>query len=236
MKWGICLMLVEWSQDLNAFWLTIKLALVTVSILLLLAIPFGWWLSRYRGKAKPIIEAIIALPLVLPPTVLGFYLLIAFSPDTWFGQGYFWLTGKNLAFSFEGILIGSLIYSLPFVVQPIVAGFQQLPDDFDKMAASMGLPSVKRFVYLTLPLIKPSLISAATLGFAHTLGEFGLVLMIGGNIPEETQVLSIALFTHVEMLNYQQAHRLAGILLLFSFISLLLLYKFNRPQRLMEVK
>ncbi len=214
--------------DWGALWLTLKLGLYTVVILLLIAIPFSWWLSRYQGKFKPVIEAFITLPLVLPPTVLGFYLLLAFSPDTWFGAWYQSITGQQLAFSFEGILFASLIYSLPFVVQPILTSFNQLGNKYDSVAASLGIPKYKRFVYLILPMIKPALISAATLGFAHTLGEFGLVLMIGGNIPSETQVLSIALYNHVETMEYQQAHRLAGLLLLFSLISLTLLYKFNR--------
>ena len=214
--------------DWGALWLTLKLGLYTVVILLLIAIPFSWWLSRYQGKFKPVIEAFITLPLVLPPTVLGFYLLLAFSPDTWFGAWYQSITGQQLAFSFEGILFASLIYSLPFVVQPILTSFNQLGNKYDSVAASLGIPKYKRFVYLILPMIKPALISAATLGFAHTLGEFGLVLMIGGNIPGETQVLSIALYNHVETMEYQQAHRLAGLLLLFSLISLTLLYKFNR--------
>lgn len=216
--------LIDWG----ALWLTVKLGLFTVLILLFIAIPFSWWLSRYEGKAKPFIEATIALPLVLPPTVLGFYLLLAFSPDTWFGAWYQSLTGQQLAFSFEGILLASLIYSLPFVVQPILTSFNQLGAKYDSVAASLGVPATKRFLFLILPMIKPALISAATLGFAHTLGEFGLVLMIGGNIPGETQVLSIALYNQVETMDYEQAHRLAGVLLLFSFVSLTMLYKFNR--------
>ena len=214
--------------DWTALWLTVKLGLLTVLILLLIAIPLSWWLSRYQGRAKPFIEAIIALPLVLPPTVLGFYLLLAFSPDTWFGAWYQNLTGQQLAFSFEGILFASLIYSLPFVVQPILTAFNQLGVKYDNVAATLGVPAYKRFTFLILPMIKPALISAVTLGFAHTLGEFGLVLMIGGNIPGETQVLSIALYNQVETMNYEQAHRLAGVLLLFSFVSLTMLYKFNR--------
>ena len=221
-------MLTDMSSDLSAFWLTIKLAFITVCILLVFALPFSFWLSRYQGRLKPFIEATITLPLVLPPTVLGFYLLLAFSKESFFGRFWFDLTGQTLAFSFEGLVFASLIYSLPFVVQPLVAGFQQVSLSFEQTAASLGVPAKQRFFLLILPMIKPALITATTLGFAHTLGEFGLVLMIGGNIPEQTQVLSIALFNHVETLNYPQAHRLAGILLLFSFTSLLLLYKYNR--------
>lgn len=223
--------MTDFFSDWQALWLTLKLGLLTVLVLLAFAIPFSWWLSRYEGKAKPLLEAVIALPLVLPPTVLGFYLLLAFSPETWFGASWLKLTGQQLAFSFEGILIASIIYSLPFVIQPLVAGFTQLGLKYDEVGASLGIPPLKRFVFLILPMIKPALISAATLGFAHTLGEFGLVLMIGGNIPGETQVLSIALYNHVETLQYQQAHKLAAVLMVISFLSLTLLYKFNRVYR-----
>ncbi len=215
-------------MDWGVLWLTFELGALTVAILLPIAIALSWWLSHYQGRAKPVIEALIMLPLVLPPTVLGFYLLLVFSPNTWFGELYRHLFGRQLAFSFEGILLASLIYSLPFVVQPILTAFSQLGVKYDQVAASLGLPKHKRFFFLILPMIRPALISAATLGFAHTLGEFGLVLMIGGNIPEETRVLSIALYSHVETMDYQQAHVLAAILLLFSFVSLTLLYKFNR--------
>lgn len=219
---------MEWLSDAQALWLTIKLALLTVIILLILGVPLAWWMSRYQGRAKPLLEALIALPLVLPPTVLGFYLLVAFSPQSQLGQIWLAITGEQLAFSFNGILLGSLIYSLPFVVQPVLAAFSQLANQYDDVAASLGISPLKRFFYLSLPLIKPALISAATLGFAHTLGEFGLVLMIGGNIPGETQVLSIALYNHVEALDYGQANRLAAVLLAFSFVSLVMLYKFNK--------
>ncbi len=178
---------------------------------------------------KAIIESIVALPLVLPPTVVGFYMLIAFAPETWLGRGWFWLTGQQLAFSFAGILLASLIYSLPFVVQPLLANFVQLGTKYDQMAGGLGISPYKRLFLVSLPLAKPAIISAITLGFAHTLGEFGLVLMIGGNIPGETQVLSIALYNHVEAMEYQQAHNLAIILISISFLSLILLYRFNRP-------
>ena len=152
--------------------------------------------------------------------MLGFYLLIAFAPETWLGRGWFWLTGQQLAFSFSGILLASLIYSLPFVVQPLLANFTQLGTKYDQVAAGLGLSPFKRLLLVSLPLAKPAIISAATLGFAHTLGEFGLVLMIGGNIPGQTQVLSIALYNHVEAMEYQQAHVLAMTLILLSFVSL----------------
>lgn len=215
--------------DFTAFWLTIKLAGLTTLILLVVGAPFAWWLSRYRGKFKAVIEAVIALPLVLPPTVLGFYLLLAFAPDTWLGKSWLWATGSQLAFSFWGILFASLIYSLPFVVQPLLASFSQFGVKYDRVAAGLGIPPLKRLLLVSLPIAKPAIISAVTLGFAHTLGEFGLVLMIGGNIPGETQVLSIALYNHVEAIEYQQAHTLAGTLIALSFICLFLLYRFNRP-------
>jgi len=220
---------MDYSQDLIALWLTLKLASLTTLILLAIGLPLAWRLAQYQGSAKPIIEALIALPLVLPPTVLGFYLLIAFAPNTWFGQAWLWLTGSQLAFSFSSILLGSLLYSLPFVVQPLHTSFMQLNQHYHAVAASLGLSLNARVRFITLPLIKPALISAATLGFAHTLGEFGLVLMLGGNIPGQTQVLSIALYNHVEALEYSHAHQLAGLLLGLSFIGLVLLYKFNRP-------
>ena len=215
-------------DDVSALWLTIKLALLTTLILMILGLPLAWFLARYQGRLKPLLEAIVALPLVLPPTVLGFYLLLAFSPDTWFGAFWLSLTGEQLVFSFSGILLGSLIYSLPFVVQPLMAGFSSVARQYEFSAASLGVPPFKRFCHLVLPLIRPAMLSAATLGFAHTLGEFGLVLMIGGNIPGETQVLSIALYDHVEALDYASAHQLALVLVAFSLTSLTLLYKFNR--------
>ncbi|MGB1199601.1 MAG: molybdate ABC transporter permease subunit [Thalassotalea sp.] len=222
--------MVDWQSDAIALWLTVKLALFTVIILLIIGLPLAWWLSRYNGRGKSLIQALIAMPLVLPPTVLGFYLLIFLSPQSWFGGLWVTITGQQLVFSFSGILLGSLIYSLPFVVQPLYSGFCQLGQRYETVAASLGLTATKRLFYIVLPMIKPAIISAATLGFAHTLGEFGLVLMIGGNLPSETQVMSIALYNHVEALDYAKAHTLAFILLVSSFVSLILLYKFNRPQ------
>ncbi|WP_448210995.1 molybdate ABC transporter permease subunit [Colwellia sp. MEBiC06753] len=215
--------------EITALWLTLKLASLTTIILLIVGAPFAWWLARYQGKFKAVIETLVALPLVLPPTVLGFYLLIAFAPDTWLGNTWFWLSGNQLAFSFSGILFASLIYSLPFVIQPLLASFSQFGLQYDRIAAGLGLSPLKRLVLVSIPITKPAIISATTLGFAHTLGEFGLVLMIGGNIPGETQVLSIALYNHVEAMEYQQAHSLSAILIALSFVCLFLLYRFNQP-------
>ena len=215
----------------QAIGLTLKLAALTVIILLIIGLPFAWWLARYQGFLKPFIEALVALPLVLPPTVLGFYLLSAFSPNTFMGGLWISMAGDQFVFSFAGILVGSIIYSLPFVIQPLLVAFTQLANSALLSASTLGISPFKRFMYVILPMAKNSLITAVTLGFAHTLGEFGLVLMIGGNIPGETQVVSIALFNQVESLQYAQAHQLALILLVASLLSLSLLYKFNRQTR-----
>ncbi len=216
-------------QDLDAILLTLKLAAVTTVILMLLGTPLAWWLANTRSRVKPALEAVVALPLVLPPTVLGFYLLLAFAPDTALGQ--FWLatTGHALAFSFSALVIGSVLYSLPFVVQPLQAGFEQLPKSLLEAAATMGAGLKDQFVSIIMPMTRRSFLAAASLGFAHTVGEFGVVLMIGGNIPGETQVLSIALYDKVENLQYTEAHWLAGGLVMFSILLLAAIYSFNRP-------
>lgn len=223
-------------QDLDAILLTLKLATVTTVILLLLGSPLAWWLANTRNKVKPALEAIVALPLVLPPTVLGFYLLLAFAPNSAFGQ--FWLaaTGHSLAFSFSALVIGSVLYSLPFVVQPLQASFEQLPKSLLEAAATMGASLKDQFFSIIMPLSKRSFLTAASFGFAHTVGEFGVVLMIGGNIPGETQVLSIALYDKVENLQYSEAHWLAGGLVVFSLLLLATIYRFNRPVSIGSVK
>jgi len=221
-------MMASLYSGYGAILLTLKLALLTVLILMLIGLPFAWWLAKYKGPFKSFIEAMIALPLVLPPTVLGFYLLTAFSPQSWLGQLWIELIGEQFVFSFGGILVGSIIYSLPFVVQPMLAAFSQLASNTLLSASTLGISPFKAFLCVILPMSKASLLSAATLGFAHTLGEFGLILMIGGNIPGETQVVSIALFNHVESLQYDKAHALSLSLLLISMLSLTLLYRFNR--------
>ncbi|MGQ8364200.1 molybdate ABC transporter permease subunit [Glaciecola sp. 1036] len=214
--------------DLQALWLTFKLAALTVVILFLLGLPLAWKISRYRGRFKPFIEAMVSLPLILPPTVLGFYLLIAFSPESFLGGLWIQLFGEQFVFSFGGILVGSIIYSMPFVMQPLIAAFEQQGTQVLMIAQTLGVSKYRAFYFWLLPQIKPALITAATLGFAHTLGEFGLILMIGGNIPGQTQVVSIALYQHVEMLDYASANKLALILLVLSFAILTLLFRFNR--------
>ena len=211
--------------DSVVIWLTIKLAGVTTGWLLLLGTPLAWWLARGRSRMRTAVEAVVALPLILPPTVLGFYLLIAFAPQSALGGLWQQVTGSRLAFTFNALVIGSVIYSLPFVVQPLQAAFRQLPESLLEAAAVLGAGPADRWFSVVLPNCRHSFMTAASLGFAHTVGEFGVVLMIGGNIPGETQVLSIALYDRVESLQFAEAHAMAGGLMLFSFIMLYLLYR-----------
>jgi molybdate transport system permease protein len=210
---------------MDALFLTLKLAFISTFILLIIATPIAWGLAHRQFKGKALVEALIALPLVLPPTVLGFYLLIALGPE---GPGG-WIAGlwgeRTLAFSFTGLVIGSVIYSLPFVVQPLQNGFTLIGLRPIQVAATLRASFLDSFRHIILPLAKPAYITAATLGFAHTLGEFGVVLMIGGNIPNETQVVSIAIFEHVETMDYGNAHLLSGLLLALSFVLLTLVYR-----------
>jgi molybdate transport system permease protein len=216
------------ALDISAIVVTLKLASLTTVILLVIGTPLAWWLSNTRFKGKAVLEAVVALPLVLPPTVLGFYLLLAFAPNSAIGQLWQGLGGGQLAFSFSALVIGSVIYSLPFVVQPLQASFEQLPRPLLEAAATMGANRADRFVSVVLPLCRRGFISAASLGFAHTVGEFGVILMIGGNIPGETQVLSTALFERVETLQYSSAHWLAGGLVIFSLLLLSFIYRLNK--------
>lgn len=212
------------EDDWQAITLTVKLASASTAILLMIGPFIAWWLSSKGSFLKSIIEALVALPLVLPPTVLGFYLLIAFSPENPFSKRFIELTGLPLSFHFSGLLIGSVLYSLPFVVQPLQAAFTTFDRRYLETSCLMGLGKTEQFFKIILPLTLPSFITAALLAFAHTVGEFGVVLMIGGNIPGETRVLSIALFEHVETLNYASAHNLALGLLVFSLVVLLIVY------------
>lgn len=196
-------------------------------LLLLISLPLAWYLSQTKNRFRPMFEAIIALPLVLPPTVLGFYLLIGFAPDAPLGQFWQLITGERLAFSFNALVIGSMIYSLPFVVQPLQVAFSSVPTHYLDTAATLGAKPLDQFFSIVLPLARPGIITAITLGFAHTMGEFGVVLMIGGNIPGETQVMSIALYDHVESLAYAEAHFVSVVLLIISFLILLFTYSRN---------
>jgi molybdate transport system permease protein len=219
------------ADDLAALWLTLRLAGLTTVILLLLGTPLALWLARTRHWLKTPLEAVVALPLVLPPTVLGFYLLLALAPDGLIGGTWQALGGAGLAFTFSGLVIGSVLYSLPFVVQPLQNAFEAGGTRLQEAAATLGAGPWDRFVSITLPMARRGLITAATLGFAHTVGEFGVVLMIGGNIPGKTQVLSIAIYDHVESLDFAQAHTLSAGLLLFSFAVMLTVYSVNRRWR-----
>ncbi|HVS02795.1 MAG TPA: molybdate ABC transporter permease subunit [Thermoanaerobaculia bacterium] len=208
--------------------LTLQLATVTTVVLLLLGTPLAWWLARTRSRWRPPIEAVVALPLVLPPTVLGFYLLVGLAPQGPVGGVWQRLGGPPLVFSFGGLVIGSVLYSLPFVVQPLQAAFAAVGRLPLEAAATLGAGPVDRFRTVALPLAGRGFLTATVLGFAHTVGEFGVVLMIGGNIPGRTRVASIAIFDHVEALEYGQAHALSLTLLAFSFAVLLLVYATRR--------
>ena len=214
--------------DLSALWLTFRLALIVTVILLIISTPLAWRLARTQSKIKPALEAVVALPLVLPPTVLGFYLLLAFNPSSPFGGFWLSLTGDTLTFSFIGLVIASVIYSLPFAVQPLQSAFENVSDEILEAAASLRACALDRFFSIAAPLSARGFLTAGVLSFAHTLGEFGVVLMVGGNIPGETRVVSIAIYDHVETLNYAQAHALSAILLIISFSVLFCVYAANR--------
>jgi molybdate transport system permease protein len=209
-------------------WLTIRLAAATTAILLVIGIPLAWWLARTRSWLKIPIGAAVALPLVLPPTVLGFYLLLALGPNGPIGAATSALGIGTLAFSFYGLLIGSVLYSMPFVVQPIQTAFAALGERPFEAAATLRASPLDRFLTVALPMARPGIISGAVMGFAHTVGEFGMVLMIGGNIPGRTKVISMAIYDHVEALEYAEAHQLAAGMLLFSFCVLCILYGLNQ--------
>ena len=220
--------------DISALFVTLKLASVSTIILLLIGTPIAWWLSQTRFKFKVVFEAIIALPLVLPPTVLGFYLLITLGSNGPVGKLLESLGGSSIAFTFSGLVVGSVIYSIPFVVQPLQNSFSGIGSRPLEVAATLGASPLDRFFTVAVPLARSGFMTAAVLGFAHTVGEFGVVLMIGGNIPGETGVLSIAIYDHVEAMEYSQAHWLSGGLIILSFIMLLFVYLFNRRFSIMR--
>ena len=215
-------------SDSAALLLTLRLAAVRTLALLLLGAPLACGLTRTRWRGRAVVEAVVALPLVLPPTVLGFYLLLLLAPRGPVGSLWARAGGEPLVFSFEGLVIGSVLYSLPFVVQPLQGVFAGIDGSLLEAAAALGAGPWRRFRAVVLPLSRGGLLTAATLGFAHTIGEFGVVLMLGGNVPGETRVVSIAVYDHVEALEYAEAHRLAGLLLAFSFLALLAVYGFGR--------
>lgn len=212
------------DADFAAIWLTLKLASLTTLILLVVATPIAWWLTRTRSWLKGPVGAVVALPLVLPPTVIGFYLLLLLGPNGPVGQITQSLGLGTLTFSFAGLVIGSVVYSMPFVVQPLQNAFAAIGSRPLEVAATLRAGPWDTFFNVVLPLARPGFVTGAILGFAHTVGEFGVVLMIGGNIPDKTRVVSVQIFDHVESMEYLQAHWLAGVMLAFSFLVLLALY------------
>jgi molybdate transport system permease protein len=222
-------------MDLAPFWLSIRLALTVTLILLALGMPLAWWLARTRSVARPMIEAVVSLPLVLPPTVLGFYLLILLGPRGPLAP-LLEVLDLRLVFSFPGLVIGSVIYSLPFVVNPLKNTYQEIPEGQLETAATLGAGPLDRFFRVVLPLSASGAVTAAVMGFAHTIGEFGVVLMIGGNIPGETQVLSVAIYDHVEQLDYAQAHVYSAGLLAFSMVVLVFLYASRTARRRARIR
>ena len=216
------------ALDPGPLWLTLKLAAAATLLLLLLGSPLAWWLANTRSRIKVVVEAITALPLVLPPTVLGFYLLLLFSPNSGFGAWWVQVTDTTLAFSFAGLLIASVLYSLPFMVQPLQLAFEAVGRAPLEAAATLRASRLDAFFSVASPMALRGYLSAIVLTFAHTIGEFGVVLMVGGNIPGQTKVISIAIYEHVETLQYASAHVLAAGLLAFSFVVLLFVYTMNR--------
>ena len=219
------------QEDLQAIWLTLKLASFTTVLLLLLATPLAWWLARTRTRWSAVVGAVATLPLVLPPTVMGFYLLVAFGPQGWGGRLTQSLGLGLLPFTFGGLVVASVIYSLPFAVQPLQRAFEAIGPRPLEVAATLRARPLDAFFSVALPLARPGLLTAAVLSFAHTVGEFGVVLMIGGNIPRETRVVSTQIYGHLEALAYGQAHALAAAMVLFSFLVLLALALLERRGR-----
>lgn len=212
------------AADIGAIWLTLRLATTVTILLLIIGTPIAWWLARTKSWLKAPIAALVALPLILPPTVLGFYLLIAMGPNGFIGELTQSLGLGTLPFTFWGLVVASIIYSMPFVVQPIQNAMEAIGERPLEVAATLRAGSIDRFFTVVLPLAKPGFITASILGFAHTVGEFGVILMIGGNIPDETRVVSVQVYDHVESLEYAQAHSLSALLVIFSFVVLLALY------------
>ncbi len=222
-------------EDWQAIELTFKLCLYTTIILLVIATPIAWWLASGRSAARVVVQAIVALPLVLPPTVLGFYLLIVLGPRGFVGGTLESIGLHHLAFTFEGILVASVLYSMPFAVQPLTEAFNNLGRRPVEVASSLGANVFDRFFTVILPLTRGGFVVAATLTFAHTIGEFGVILMLGGSIPGETKVLSVLIYDHAEAMNYEAAHRLSLMLVIFAFLTLFVVYGITRRFRVAQV-
>jgi len=211
-------------MDFEALWLTLRLAASTTAILLLIALPLAWWIASGKGAGRAVVQALVALPLVLPPTVLGFYLLVMLGPLTAPGRILTRIFGHSLAFSFSGLLVGSVLYSLPFAVQPLVAGFGVVDHGYVEAAATLGASPWRTFWSVVMPLTRGGLLTSAVLAFTHTVGEFGVVLMLGGNIPGATQTLSISLYDQVQDFNYRAANQTALVLVVVSLAALIVIY------------
>jgi molybdate transport system permease protein len=218
-------------MHLGSLWLSIQLAVITMLLLLVIATPLAWWLARTRSRARPVVQAIVALPIVLPPTVLGFYLLILLGPAGAIGGWWLALTGNALTFSFTGLVVASCVYSLPFAVQPIMSAFEDVAQRDLEAAWTLGADHRDAFFSIALPQSMRGYLNAAVLSFAHTLGEFGVVLMVGGNIPGETRLISIEIYDQVESLDYAAAHQLSALLLVFAFAVLFAMFVLNRRWR-----
>ena len=216
------------ADDWSAVRLTAQLAALTTLLLLVVGTPIGWWLARTRSRAKPLVAALVAMPIVLPPTVMGFYLLLLMGPQGPVGQLTQALGLGRLPFTFAGLVVASVLYSMPFVVQPLQQAFEAIPERTLEAAATLRAGPWDRFFSVVLPLARPGFLTASVLGFAHTVGEFGVVLMIGGNIPDKTRVLSVAIYGHVEALEFEAAHRLAAGMVVFALVVLVTLYMLGR--------
>jgi len=215
-------------QFAQTLWITLKLAVSTTVILVVIGLPFAYWLAYTRIRIKPLIEALVSMPMVLPPSVIGYYMLVIYSPRNWFGEWLNRVFNLRLAFSFEGILIASVIFSLPFMIQPLHNGLSALPESLKEASYTLGKSKLITFFKVLLPNIKPSVITAVALTFAHSIGEFGIVLMVGGNMPGKTRVASIAIYDEVQSLNFEAANRYALILFLVSLILLTTIYSVNK--------
>jgi len=212
----------------QTLWLTLKLAVSTTAILMMIGLPFAYWMAYTKVRIKPLVEALVSMPMVLPPSVIGYYMLVIYSPRNWFGEWLGQVFNVRLAFSFEGVLIASVIFSLPFMIQPLHNGLRSLPDSLREASYTLGKSKGTTFLRVLLPNIKPSIITAVALTFAHSIGEFGIVLMVGGNMPSETRVASIAIYDEVQALNFEAANRYALILFLISLVLLTTIYSINK--------
>ena len=216
------------SAFAQTLWITFKLAISTTFILVVIGLPFAYWLTYTKTKVKPFIEALVSMPMVLPPSVIGYYMLVVYSPRNWFGSWLANVFDVRLAFTFEGVLIASVLFSLPFMIQPLHNGLRLLPDSLREASYTLGKSKTQTFFRVLIPNIKPSIITAIALTFAHSIGEFGIVLMVGGNMPGETRVASIAIYDEVQALNFSTANHYALILFLVSLILLTTIYSVNR--------